>query len=255
MLQLTRIDSSVLGFLSLFIPMYVRTNHLSLSLGRAVPLLFICMCTFIANDIDDLERDRTNHPERPLVEGHLNATLAAVSYFVCLGLALFLTRQYVDQRIAFWYYSLMILAISYSYVVEYIPSIKAPYVAVAISLPLVVVAVSYPKERRLWLVAAAGFLFALGRELCMDIVDRPGDLVSLLHRIPPRPLAVAAFSIQAGGLTLLLVQLRGGLDVLVVVLMTLVLVVAGVFWFRRRKQKAAYRLMKLQLLLGMYFLV
>lgn len=34
--QLTRLDSSVLGFLGLFIPIYARTNDLRGSLARAI---------------------------------------------------------------------------------------------------------------------------------------------------------------------------------------------------------------------------
>src|ERR1017187_7491524 len=73
-IQLTRVDSSVMGFLCLFIPVYARTGDVGLSLGRAIPLLFICMCTFIANDLDDFERDRINHPERPLPGHRLSPT-------------------------------------------------------------------------------------------------------------------------------------------------------------------------------------
>ena len=254
-LQLTRVDSCVLGFLCLFIPIYVRTNDLSVSLGRAFPLLFVCMCAFIANDLDDLERDKINHPERPLPKGHLNPTVAAVLYFICLALVLFLTRHFVDERIAFWYYALVTLSISYFYVVEYLPSIKALYVAVAISVPILIVAVSYPDEQRLYLVAVAGFMFAFGRELCMDIEDRSADVVSVIHRIRPVSLAIFAFVAQTFGWTLLLVQVRRPLDVFAAVFMALVLIMSGIFWFGLKKHMAAIRLMKLQLLIGLYFLI
>ena len=253
-LQLTRLDSSVLAFLGLFIPIYTRTNNLTVSFGRAIPLLFICMCTFIANDLDDLERDQINHPERPLPRGSLNPTIAAALYFICLALALFLTRCFVDQRIAFWYYALMTLSISYGYIVECLPSVKALYVAVAISVPVFIVAVSNSNEKRLCLVAVAAFLFALGRELCMDIDDRTADVVSLMHRIRPTPLAIAAFVLQTVGLTLLLVQVRRSLDIVAVALIALVLALSGIFWFSLENHKVARRLMKLQLLVGLYFL-
>jgi geranylgeranylglycerol-phosphate geranylgeranyltransferase len=254
-IQLTRVDSSVMGFLCLFIPVYARTGDVGLSLGRAIPLLFICMCTFIANDLDDFERDRINHPERPLPGHRLSPTVAAVLYFICLALALFLTRRFVDQRMAFWYYALVTVSISYGYVVECLPSIKAPYVAAAISVPVFIVAASYPDEKRLYLVAVAGFLFGLGRELCMDIDDRAADVVSLLHRIRPTPIAIAAFIAQTVGLALLLVQVRRPLDIIAGVFMALVLILSGISWFSLKNHKAARRLMKLQILVGVYFLV
>ncbi|MGA3028005.1 MAG: UbiA family prenyltransferase [Bryobacteraceae bacterium] len=212
------------------------------------------MCTFVANDLDDLERDQVNHPDRPLPSRNLNRTFAAVVYFVCLALALFLTRNFVDERVAFWYYALVTLSISYGYIVECLPSIKAPYVAMAISVPIFIVAVSY-SERRLYIAAVAGFLFALGREVCMDIGDRTGDIVSLMHRIRPERLAIGAFAVQTAGLTLLITQVRRPLDVFVVVLMTLVLIVAGFVRFCLKRHRASERLLKLQLFLGLYFLI
>ena len=175
-------------------------------------------------------------------------------YFICLGVALFLTKYFVDQRIAFWYYVLMTMSVSYNLVVEFLPSVKALYVAAAISAPILIVAKSYPDEKRLLLVAFAAFFVALGRELCMDIEDRNGDVSSLIHRIPSHPLAIAAFIAQSVGLTLLLIQVRSQSDLLVAILMALGLTISGFFWFGLTKHKAAIRLMKLQFLVGLYFL-
>jgi geranylgeranylglycerol-phosphate geranylgeranyltransferase len=254
-LQLARVDSSILAFLSLFIPIYARTHDLTVSIERAIPLLFICMCTFIANDLDDLERDQINHPERPLPKRRLSLTVAALLFFICLALALFLTKRYVDERIAFWYYGLATVSISYGYVVEWLPSIKAPYVAVAISVPVLIVAASYPAEHHLYVVAVAGFMLALGRELCMDIADRAGDVRSAMHRIPESRLAVTAFISQTIGWALLVLQIRRTLDLLAAVFLAIVLLIAGIWWFRAKKYKMARRLMKLTFLVGMYFLL
>jgi len=110
------------------------------------PLLFTCVCTFIGNDLDDVERDRVNHPERPLPAGELSAAVAGIMYFTCLSLALFSTRHYVTPGIAFWYYGLIAISISYGYVVECFPSLKAPYVAVVSSIPVLIVAAWYPRR-------------------------------------------------------------------------------------------------------------
>jgi geranylgeranylglycerol-phosphate geranylgeranyltransferase len=254
-LQLTRADSSVMAFLCLFLPICTRTKDLAVSFGRSIPLLFIFMCTFIANDLDDLERDLINHPNRPLPSRRLRSTVAALLYFFCLGLALFLTKYLVEQHIAFWYYALVAVSISYGYVIECLPSFKAPYVAAALSIPVIIVAVSYPGEKRLYVMVIAGFLFALGRELCMDIGDRTGDTVSALHRIPPLRLAIVAFVVQTVGLALLTVQMRRSLDVFATIFMAIVLMVAAFCWFRLKKYKMAIRLMKLQLFVGLYFLL
>src|SRR3954464_12491970 len=107
LLKLTRLDSSLLVALAVFIPLFVRTKDLGLSLSKAIPLLFIGMCTFIANDLDDVEKDRINHPERPLPSGHVKPSLAAMLYFFCLVSALSTTRFYVQANMAFWYFLLL----------------------------------------------------------------------------------------------------------------------------------------------------
>jgi geranylgeranylglycerol-phosphate geranylgeranyltransferase len=216
-LRLTRLGTSLLGFVAIFIPSLVRTNDLRISVGRAVPLLFICVCTFIANDLDDVERDRINHPDRPLPAGHLTAAVAGFMYFTSLGLALFSTSYCVTQGIAFWYYGLIAISISYGYVVECFPSFKAPYVAATSSIPVIIVAAWYPAESGLYFVAGSVFLVSIGREVCMDITDRVGDDESFMHRFDPRTLALVAFCFQFTGLLLLLVQVHNPSDILALI--------------------------------------
>src|SRR4051812_27541895 len=173
-LKLTRLDSSLLVALAVFIPLFSRTKDLGLSLSKATPLLFIGMCTFIANDLDDIEKDLINHPERPLPSGSINPAFAAMLYFCCLVAALFTTKFYVQPKIAFLYYLLLMLSISYRYVVDCFPGFKSPYVAGATSIPVLIVATSYPEEAGLFLFAISGFFFFLGRGLFIGPLDRTG---------------------------------------------------------------------------------
>jgi geranylgeranylglycerol-phosphate geranylgeranyltransferase len=223
--------------------------------GKALPLLFICMCTFVANDLDDLEKDQINHPERPLPARQLTVEIAAVLYFVILAAALFSTRHFVTQGISFWYYGLMTLSISYGYVVECLPSFKTVYVAIASSIPVLIVATSYPDERQLRIAAGSVFLFILGREICGDILDRDGDAVSFLHRFRPPRVALFAYSFEIVGMVLLAMLIRHKEDVIVVTAMALLLAISGVYWFRFGQGRLATYLMKIQLFVGLYFLL
>jgi len=254
-LKLTRLDSSLLIALAIFIPILARTRNLALSLEKATPLLFIGMCTYIANDLDDIEKDQINHPERPLPSGQVTPSFAAVLYFVCLASALLATKFYIDSVTAFWYYALLAISISYGYVVDCFPGFKAPYVAAAISLPVLIVATSYSEGGQLYLVAVAAFFFAFGRELCMDFLDRSGDAASFMHRIKPRRLAVAAFSSQGIGLILLAIQADRVGDVVVLISMLGLLVLSGIYWFKLEVYKTTIFLMKVQFLVGLYFLI
>lgn len=253
-LRLTRLDSSLLALLAIFLPLWVRTGDLAQSLGKALPLLFGFMCTFIANDLDDVEKDRVNHPDRPLPAGRITPAVAAVLYFVCLALALFSTRYYVAPGIAFLYYALIALLISYGHVVDWLPSLKAPYVATVTTIPVLIVATLYPGEGRLYLVATAVFFLVLGREICMDIRDRLGDAVSFMHRFRPAPLGVIAFSLQLIGLLLLASQTNKRGDIVALLAMTFLLALSGVYWFRFSRSRLAIILMKLQWFVGLYFL-
>jgi 4-hydroxybenzoate polyprenyltransferase len=254
-LRLTRLDSSLLGFFAIFLPFTVRTNDPSIGFGRAIPLLFICMCTFVANDLGDVEKDRINHPDRPLPAGHLTCTLAAVLYFTFLGLGLFTTRHYISPRIAFWYYALMTVTISYGYVVECLPGLKAPYVATAVSVPILIVAASYPDEPGLNIVAVSTFLFTLGREICMDILDRDGDAISFMHKIRAQPLVVTAYALQGAGVLLLLTQADKSSDFACLFIVTLLLVLSGMYWFKSGRHNRAIAIMKIEFFLGLYFLI
>lgn len=254
-LRLTRVDSSLLSFLAIFLPLLVRTKDLGLSLSRAIPLLFIGMCTFIANDLDDIEKDRVNHPERPLPARHLTPTVAVVLYFTFLAAALFSTRHFVAPDIAFLYYALIALSISYGYIVDYVPSFKSPYVATASSIPILIVATSYPGETRLYAVAATVFFLTIGREMCMDIKDRAGDAMSFMHRFRAPTLAVVAFSLQTIGLLLLATQIHNPGEVVNLLAMTFLLVLSGVYWFKFVSYRWAIILMKLPFFIGLYFLL
>ena len=226
-----------------------------LSIGEAIPLLFICMCTFVANDLDDIEKDRVNHPERPLPAGHLTVEFAAILYFVSLGLALFSTRYFVPQDIAFWYYGLVTLTISYRYVVGFLPSAKTIYTAIASSIPLLLIATSFPHEEKLRVAAVSVFLFILAREICGDLQDRPGDAVSLINRFSPLSLASIAFLFQILGLVLLALQTSNRGELIALISMTLLLTLSGIYWFRLASYRRATLIMKIQLFVGLYFLV
>ena len=254
-LRLLRLDSCVAPFLAILIPVFLKTNDLALSFGRAIPVLFIYLCAFIANALDDVEKDKVNHPERPLPAHQLTSAFAAILYFISLFSALFLIEHYVPERIAFWYYGLTAISISYGYIVDFLPGLKAPYVAATVSVVPLMIAAWFPNEARLYRVAGATFLVTVAKEICMDIRERPGDPVSFMHRVRPIPLAITAFAMQALGLLLLALQIRRLGDMIDLLAMASVLAISTFHWFKLMNYKRAILLMKLQFILGIYFLI
>jgi 4-hydroxybenzoate polyprenyltransferase len=235
-------------------PLFARTGNLKLALARAVPLLFIAMCTFIINDLDDVERDRINHPARPLPRGEVKPEFVVGLYFVCLALALFTTRFCVPASVAFWYYTVLLMSISYGYVVEYLSIIKPWYVAAASSIPIVILLRYYPQESALYRVGVALFVFMLGRELCKDVVDRPGDPTSPLHRVPADRVARLAFASEVVGLLLLVPGATHALPAIDLLIMTALLALAYLCWFKWHRTARAVGIMKVVIFLGLYFL-
>jgi hypothetical protein len=254
-IELARPSNSLLVFLSVFIPLLAKTKNLNISFSKAVPLLFISMCTFIANDVDDVERDQVNHPERALASGRIALPFAASLYFVCLAVALFTTRSYIVTNASFWYYLLLILAISYRYVVVFFAGFKALYVAGAVSIPVLIVATYSSRITRFYFVAASAFCLALGRELCMDLTDRLGDTVSFMHRLDPKLIALIAFSIQVVALLLLTTQVKTVYGGVVLLSMSALLAVSGLYWFKLTEREKAIAFMKILMFVGLYFLV
>jgi geranylgeranylglycerol-phosphate geranylgeranyltransferase len=252
---LTRLDSCLLVFLAVFVPVLARSGNLSLSFGQAIPLLFIAMCTYIANDLDDLERDRVNHPSRPLPSSELSPTFAATLYFISLALALLTIKLNIEGTAAFAFYGLLTISISYVYIVDWLPVLKSSYVAGAIAIPIVIVAIFYPAEPRLRVLAAAVFLINWGRELCKDIVDRPGDKVSFMHRLPARRVAIFAFALQGAALAFLITEIVVPHELAVMLLMVAIFIHSYRLWFRLGGEQKAIVLMKVQLFVGLYFLL
>jgi geranylgeranylglycerol-phosphate geranylgeranyltransferase len=251
-----RPSATLPAFLSIFIPAFARTTDLTLSLRRAIPVLFASICTFLSNDLDDIEKDKINHPLRPLPSGHLTTAFVATLYYASLTLALVTTRHFiVSTRISFLYYLLLILCISYHYIVEYLPELKAVYVAATSSIPILILIAYYPAETALHWIAPALFALMFGREVCKDLLDRAGDTASLLHKIPAKRMARIAFSSHAIGLILLAGQVVNVYLLIGFFGMAAILAQSYRAWFHHERDVTAIRLMQISMFLGLFFLL
>jgi geranylgeranylglycerol-phosphate geranylgeranyltransferase len=254
-LKLLRADGTAAACLAIFLPSYLRTADVVLSTERALPILFIVGCTYIANDLDDIDKDRINHPRRPLASGRLTPTFAATLFFTFLAGALFSTRYFIPDPVAFVYYSLLVVSVSYGYLVEWLPSFKVIYVAIAETFPPLILLQYFPGDTRLRAVSAAIFFHALGREVCKDIQDRPGDVKSFVHKLNPNGLSMFAFLLQGIAIAALAIRSRTGIDVLVLLTMTGVVGSAALTWFAYSARTPALLLLKLEIVIGLYFLL
>ncbi|MEQ1762116.1 MAG: UbiA family prenyltransferase [Pyrinomonadaceae bacterium] len=253
LLRLVRIDTSLIGFLAIFLALYARSEDLNLSFYRALPILFICMCTFIANDLNDIENDLINHPDRPLPSNEIRPWIAATLYFLILGVGFFVTRDHIEEPVAFFYYALFLTSISYSLVADHLPVIKAPYVAAAGAAPILIGTAWYP-ETGLFILAASAFLITLGREICMDVQDRPGDVQSVISKLDSKLVVYVGMGLQAGGILLLIPRVSSIVELIILFVMLSILTLAVILWTRMNRRISIY-LMKCIYLAGLYFLL
>jgi geranylgeranylglycerol-phosphate geranylgeranyltransferase len=252
--QLTRLDTSAIAFLSLVLPLYISTSNFRYSLIHSLPILTISMSGFVINDLHDIEKDKTNHPKRPLPSKKISPVAACILYFVLLTLSLVLIKANVEPSYTYIYLLLIVGLINYNYIVSYIPSLKDFYVATIGIFPLFILASLLP-GRGYAPVIVCLFLFLLGREMLMDIEDFDGDGETLVKMIGVAKSAYIAFGVKFVGSIILLQQINdlwGGAILCAVVASDLVFFI---LWTQATMRSAVLFYMKLQLLLGIYYLV
>jgi|SRR5579864_137866 len=253
--QLTRLDTCVIAFLSLAIPLYYSTGDLSASVIHSLPILTISMCGFVINDLHDIDKDVQNHPSRPLPSNKLSPVTASLIYFLLLAISLILVKAYVAASHVYLYLLLLIGLINYNYIVLYLPACKNLCVAAVGIMPIVILASLLPPRQTYWPVIVSLFLLLLAREMLMDIEDAAGDGETLVKRIGLVKSQYIAFGAKAAGVLVISSQAteRWGIVIL------LVFIVSDLMSFYLWKYtgfRARILLgMKLQLVLGIYFLV
>ncbi len=175
--RLLRPQSVFLMCLFLALPIGMRYQSAMYSTVQVLPI-FLLLCGEIAlNDVCDIEKDRFNKPQRPLVSGELNlnsALVLAVSVITCSVVVGILTFYQSAWRLIIFGGLLIILSF-YNYPWKFMPLIKtfitAGATVLALSLLLTYQCLPYPQ-----FTLGCAFFFILGREMLMDIRDYSGDL-------------------------------------------------------------------------------
>jgi hypothetical protein len=149
----------------------------------------------------------------------------------------------------------LILGINYNQVAEHAATLKSLYVAAVSVLPLLVLREHFVSVYSLYVLMASLFLFTTGKELCMDFRDRDGDPGSFLDKMTEVSLGRVAFSTQATSLLLLLGATKTWKQALALAILGLLFFRSARLWFSAQHYRRAIATMKLQLLVGSYFLL
>ncbi len=252
---LTRLDTCVLVFSSVFLPVLYHSHDLYFSLSHSAPILAICMCGFVINDLSDIERDRENHPERPLPNNLVSEVAASVVYFCLLTISLLSIKIYVDQSNVYLYVLLLVCLINYNYVVSYIPVLKNVYVALTGLIPIFILSSLINGGSNIYEIALSLFLFLLARELLMDVQDSSGDDRTAANILGLKSAENIAFVLKVLASASLFLAVRDAFDVILTAFVLLLDIAFIVLWRNSAYRRAIIHLMKVQLVVGIYFLV
>jgi len=144
----------------------------------------ILFCSMIINDIFDLDVDKINNSNRPLVKDKIKVKEALILYFLLLGIIQYLSYIYLSPEIQnIINYSLIFINL-YTPLLKKIPFIKN------ISCALIVAAAVYFSgdifNNNLLLIVATITIF-FGSVLCellLDIKDYEGDKINNIFTLP-----------------------------------------------------------------------
>lgn len=252
--RLSRIDTCLLVFFTVFAPSYVHDKNLLQSFVLALPIFTMCICTFIINDVNDLEKDLVNHPNRPLPKKKLTVAFAVALYFLFVFLSLLLVKIFVPVDYVYIYLLFLILLTNYDYIVATFPYIKNFYVSVTTVIPIVILSYISPGNYDYAYVANALVFFTLGREMFMDIEDAKGDRNTFVKALGLKRSPIVASVLQWVGVVILACAVNNPVDVLAVAILALTLSAIQWAWNKSKSRETLIFYMKIQMLIGIYFL-
>lgn len=253
--RLTRIDSSLIASSIVFIPLWLHGYTAVSALLHSLPVLTISMGGFILNDVADAEKDAINHPTRPIPNGGITELKAMIVYFALLALTLIIVKVAISNNNAYLYLVFALLFMNYNYLVERFTFLKNIYVGAVSSLPFFIAVDLIESTKLNHYIPLSIFLFITGREILMDILDMKGDDKTLANISGGYFSTYAAFVLQIIGILILICVSNRSIETVLSVTM---LFLTCIFIYSWRKE--CYRLkiihfMKLQMLLGLIFLV
>ena len=159
-------------------------------LALPAPLLWAMVSAFglgaagnVANDLADLEADRVNRPDRPLVSGAVG-TGTAILLGGLLGGAGLLAAWLVDRRLFALGLAALVVMLVYSPLLKQRGLLGNLAVAVVASVPPIYGATALGWPRAGYVPFAMGALLHFAREIVKDLEDVAGDRVQGRRTVP-----------------------------------------------------------------------
>lgn len=195
-LALTRAVGSIRTALLVFIVLYAKLKDVTSAFSYSLPIALICFCIFILNDINDLEVDKINHPNRPLPAGAVSVKAAVIVYYVLLAICLLSIRLLVDVKWQWLYFILLVIGINYVYIVINFPYLKNIYVASTATYMYISVGLIASLPDIYYLLAVTVFLYVFSLEMISDLSEMDGDGQTFVKFFRPHIALNLSFLIQ-----------------------------------------------------------
>jgi len=137
----------------------------------------------VANDVADLEADRVNRPDRPLVAGRISTDTAVIVGGIAGGLGL-LAAWFVGMRVFAVGLAALVVMIAYSPLLKRRMLLGNVAVAVIAGLPPIYGALALGWWQAGLVPSALAAILHLAREVVKDLEDEPGDRAQGRRTIP-----------------------------------------------------------------------
>ena len=157
----------------------------------------ITSSSMIINDIYDLESDRYQHPDRPLVLGTITMNEAFISVWGMLSLSVFLGLQFLPPIMdPIWMTDIGLIVLYTPFlkkitlvknmVCAYIVASTIPFIAIATINPVDLMYFSEKHWSSMWITTQITFMASMYIEMMLDILDEDGDRRAQIQTIPVR---------------------------------------------------------------------
>lgn len=184
-IKLSRFFTSFAIELIVLIPCFIKTGEFLESVFYGIPFMLSAMVGFAINDVFDYRKDKINKPGRALPSNLLNIKQAKIISFV-LGILSFISSLCIAETTIqlVLYLSALLGVLIYNGVVKYIAIAKTLCAALICILPIVFTTVLIDGFELSMYISICAFMYILGREIRMDILDFEGDVIDNIKTLP-----------------------------------------------------------------------
>lgn len=196
-LRLTRIEHGIMVSLAILVgalivkELKMSNEELMNVLNGSIVGLFVEMGVFGFNDYFNIEEDKVNSPDRPLVKGDLTLREALVLSSIFLGIGISLpwyTFFRLSLSSTLLLYSIIILDMGYNVFLKKYGPIGNLAVSLSTAVPFIYGALLVVElseiPLHLWMFFLIAFLATFSREIIKDVRDASGDLKAGLLTLP-----------------------------------------------------------------------